>query len=248
MNRIVFTVLLLFIFTGSLFAQNPADKISEANKLYKEQKFDQALNTYRDALLEDPKSPEINFNIGNTLYKKQQYDEALKHYEETLRSSEIDNLTQSKVHYNLGNLQYRAGKWDQSILSYKRALELNPEDMDAKYNLEFVRTKLKEQAQKQQNPEDQQQQGQEGKEQQGQQGEQDKDENKDQQQEAQGAEEKDENKDEEQPQPKPDEKKEGEMTREEAERLLNALKNDEKDIQKNRKLKSNSNIRVTKDW
>ncbi|MFQ5649340.1 MAG: tetratricopeptide repeat protein [bacterium] len=143
------------ILVSSLFGQSASKKVAEANKLFEEQKYDEANNKYRDALIENPDSPIIHFNIGDVQYKKRNYEEALNSYTKALASDDI--LLQSQAHYNLGNTLYRLGKLPESILEYKRALDLNPSDEDAKYNLEYVRAKLKDNAQQQQQNEDQEQ-------------------------------------------------------------------------------------------
>jgi Ca-activated chloride channel family protein len=43
----------------------------------------------------------------------------------------------------MGNALFRINKLDESIVAYKKALELNPSDMDAKFNLEFAREQIK---------------------------------------------------------------------------------------------------------
>jgi tetratricopeptide (TPR) repeat protein len=165
--------------------------------------------------------------VANTLYWKKKYEEALKEYQKVVGTEELELEQQS--YFNLGNALYRMGKLPESILAYQQALKLNPDDMDAKYNLEYVRRKLKENAQKEpQSGQQEQQQQQEGE----QQKEGEDQEKKDQQQQSGDQEQKNLNK----------------LSKEEAERILDALKNDEKDIQKKRKMKASGKVRVKKDW
>jgi hypothetical protein len=126
------------------------------------------------------------------------------------------------------------GKLPESIFAYQQALKLNPDDMDAKYNLEYVRRKLKENAQKEpQSGQQEQQQQQEGEQQEGEQQKEGEDQEKKDQQQQSGAQE---------------EKNLNKLSKEEAERILDALKNDEKNIQKKRKMKASGKVRVKKDW
>lgn len=230
--KIITLVIVIIGLPWLLLAQPGRKQLIEGNKLYEEQKYDEANNKYRDALVNNPENPIINFNIGDAQYKKKQYEEALKAYEKSLSVDDV--LTQSKAYYNMGNALYRAGNLPESILAYTQALKLNPNDEDAKYNLEFVRAKLKDQAQKQ--PQSNQQQQQQQQDQQQQQGE--NQEKKDQQQDQQ-----------QQPEEQQaEEKEQQEMTKEEAERILNALKEDEKDLQKDKKRTQTGRVRVVKDW
>ncbi len=142
----------------NVFAQNNGrDKVLEGNKLFEEGKFDAANNAYRDAQLSNPASPLIDYNIANTLYEKKNYEEALKSYDKALKGAD-DASFQSEIYYNKGNCLFRLNKLPESILAYKDALKLNPDDEDAKYNLEFVRSKLKENADQQEQDQNQQQQ------------------------------------------------------------------------------------------
>lgn len=150
-------LIFLIVATSLVSAQTPGrSKVLEGNKLFTEEKYDEANNAYRDAQLDNPTSAVIDYNIANTLYEKKKYEEAIKLYDKVSKNAD-DPLFQAQAYYNLGNTLYRLNKWQESILAYTEALKLNPEDEDAKYNLEYVRTKLKQNAD-QQNQDDQQQQ------------------------------------------------------------------------------------------
>jgi len=219
------------LFPVILNAQAAREKVFEGNKLFNEEKFDEASNKYQDALLEDPGSSIIQFNVGNVLYKKNNYEKALESYNKSLDSDDV--LFQAQSYYNIGNTLYRSGKLPESILAYERALKLNPDDQDAKHNLEFVRNKLKENAEPQQ--QDQQSQSEQQEKQQEEQQPQDKE-----------KQEEDQENQEEQPQAQSEGEKK-EMSKEEAERLLEALKENQKDMKK-KQMKSQGKVRVKKDW
>jgi tetratricopeptide (TPR) repeat protein len=220
-------MLVCLIIPAVLWGETSRKKVKKGNDLYIEKKYDKALTKYQDALLSDPENERIQFNVANTLYWKKKYEEALKEYQKVVGTEELELEQQS--YFNLGNALYRMGKLPESILAYQQALKLNPDDMDAKYNLEYVRRKLKENAQKEpQSGQQEQQQQQEGE----QQKEGEDQEKKDQQQQSGDQEQKNLNK----------------LSKEEAERILDALKNDEKDIQKKRKMKASGKVRVKKDW
>lgn len=240
MKKIIVIFIVLQIFHYDLFAQSVRKKVESGNELYYQEKYDEALNNYRDALIDEPESPEVHFNIGDSQYKIKKYDEALKQYEKLL--SVPDAVFQSKVYYNIGNTMFRSGKIAESILSYKKALELNPDDIDAKFNLEFARNFLKEHAKKEQTPQQKQQQ-QKNQQQKGENKEKQESENQQEQQKSEAGEEK-KKKDSRQK-----EEKKKEMTKEEAESILRALSNNEKkDLKNAKKMKVPGNVRVLKDW
>ncbi|MBN2030336.1 tetratricopeptide repeat protein [bacterium] len=205
-------------------AQAERKKVAEGNRLYSEEKYDEANNKYQDALLENPTSLPVLFNVGNVLYKKNDYEKALESYQKVLNTD--DPLFQSQAYYNIGNTLYRSGNLAESILAYEQALKLNPEDQDAKYNLEFVRNKLKENAEPQSQGQQQQQGEQENAAQQNQE---------------------EQSQEEEEQQQAGEMEQQQEMTKEEAERLLDALKENQEEMQE-RRIQGEGSTFVEKDW
>jgi len=234
-HHILFTVILLLAFSLGISAESPRKKTKEANKLYQEKKYDQALTKYQDALLSDPENERLQFNVGNTFYQKKKFEEALKEYQKVIGTEELP--LESQTYYNIGNALYRLNKLPESILAYQQALKINPDDMDAKYNLEYVRRKLKQNSEKQKTQQDQQQQSTQEQQEQPQKDQGQDEENQDQNQQVQ------EDKAE---QMQPQDQKE--LSREEAEKILDALKHDEKDPQKKRKMQVSGRPRIKKDW
>jgi Ca-activated chloride channel homolog len=216
-----------------LLSQPGRGKVKRGNRLYKEQKYDAARNQYQDALLEDPNSPVIQFNMGDVTYQTKDYQKAMESYHKTLNVK--DAAMQSKAYYNIGNALYRLNKLPESIQAYQEALKLNPDDQDAKYNLEFVRSKLKQNSQpQQQNPQNQQQQ--QKQQDQKNQDQKDQDEKKKQDQQKQ-----------QQEQQPPREQKKKEMSKEQAEQILKALNEKQKD-QKEKQAQAGGEATVEKDW
>ena len=206
--------------------------------LQKEEKYkaaealEEALKFYRDAEIEKPESPELSYNLGNVMYQQEKYQDATERYFKAFSSDEIQH--QAQTYYNLGNTFYRSGKYPEAIQTYQKCLELTPDDDDAKYNLEFVRKKMKEmldkELQRQQNQKQRQDQSEQEKQRQQTQEHQKPQPQEDQSQASQPEEEqKQERQKQEQLKPK-----EG-MTKEDAERILNALKDDEKELLKKQK-------------
>lgn len=227
-NRYALIFVTILSAASSSYAQSEREKVAEGNQLFAEEKYDEANNKYQDALLDNPTSPEIQFNVGNVLYKKNDHEKALESYQKSLDSD--DALFQSQSYYNIGNTLYKSGKLPESILAYEQALKLNPDDMDAKYNLEFVRNQIKQNAQPQ--GQDQQQQQQQDQQ---------------QQQEQQQNQEQNEEEQEQEQQQQSEQQEQREMSEEEAKRLLEALKENQEDLKK-QQAKAQGQVRVKKDW
>ena len=190
--------------------------------------LEEALRFYRDAEIEKPESPELSYNLGNVMYQQEKYQDGLERYFKASSSDELQH--QAWAYYNLGNTFYRSGKYPEAIQAYQKCLELTPDDEDAKYNLEFVRKKMKEMLDKELQRQQKQDQPEQEKQQQQNQQQQQQEQQKDQNQASQPEEEQ-KQKEKPQEQLKP---KEG-MTKEDAERILNALKDDEKELLKKQK-------------
>jgi tetratricopeptide (TPR) repeat protein len=234
--------------TASVFGQAGRRQVAEGNKLFHEEKFDAAGNRYQDALLEDPASPLIHFNAGDAAYKKNDYEKALESFQKALDTDEA--LFQSQAYYNIGNTLYRAGKLPEAISAYEQALKLNQSDEDAKYNLEYVRNKLKNEAQPQQNDQQNQQQQQDQQQQQQQNKDDEQQNQQDKQKQDQRAREQEEQRNQEeqkQEQQGQDAEEKKEMTQEEAARLLEAMDEDQKDMKKQR-MQGEGGTYVEKDW
>ena len=236
----LFVIITMIFFKASLaYGDSFSSLNKKGNKTYKRaqgflqkgekdkaaESWEEALKYYRDAEIEKPELPELSYNLGNVMYQQEKYQDALERYYKALSSDELGH--QAQTYYNLGNTFYRSGKYPEAIQEYQKCLELTPDDEDAKYNLEFVRKKMKEMLDKElQRQQDQKQpQNQPEQEKQQQQTQQ-----QPQQQEVQSqmSQTEDEQK---QKQLKPKE----DMTKEDAERILNALKDDEKELLKKQK-------------
>ncbi len=140
--------------SGFSWSNPSARSTASGNQQYEQSQYEAALRAYRDAQLNDPESPELHYNLGNGHYQLEQYDEAMDELVKTLVSD--DPELQQHAYYNMGNAHFRQGKWLKAIESYQRALELDPDDVDAKHNIELIRQLIKQNAE-QQSPEQQQQ-------------------------------------------------------------------------------------------
>jgi len=229
---------------------DPYAKAREAARLYAAGKYDDAVASYNEALTDQPDSPLLHFNLGDAAYKQGKYTDALNAFQQ-VPTSDVDPARTARVAYNMGNAKYRLGEaaeasdakaalglYAEALVAYRHAMGAAPDDIDIKFNHEFVekkiadlKKKLEEQQkqqdqQKQQNSQDQQnQQNQQGDQQQ-QQGQQPQDQPKSDTQQQQAEQQKGEPKSAQQenaPQPAGGgERKDGEMTQQEAAALLDS--------------------------
>jgi len=258
------------------FGDSAESRNRRANRYYRDGKYDEALAEYRGAQVHKPELRELAFNAGDALYRKGELPNALREFEQASAAS--DSLLAAAAYYNAGNAFMNMGDLESAIESYRSSLILNPSDGDTKFNLELALSLLEQQQQQQQQEQqgqqgeqqqegqDQQQQGEQEQDEekqndQGQQGDQEQDEQEQDEQEQQGDQERDEQNQDQQrddqqqlgqegPQDGQSSQEETEaMSLEEAERLLDALEESEKELQAEiRSAASKSRKKVDKDW
>ena len=116
----------------------------EGKEHFDKKNYKEALNTFFKAQVENPKDIRVKYNVSNAQYKTKNYNEAIKGYLDVANNSKDTHLKPLKesAYYNIGNCFYRKGNLNKSAEYYKKALELDPEDKDARHNLELVMEKL----------------------------------------------------------------------------------------------------------
>jgi Ca-activated chloride channel family protein len=156
----------------------------DGNDAYAQQAYEEALAAYQAAQIKEPELAQPYYNAANALYRQGAYDAALEQLQMALSFAEEEALAQSSF-YNLGNSFYNAQDLETAVASYTESLLLNPDDQDAKYNLELA---LQQQQQEEQQQEQEQEQEQEQQEDQSQDGEsqEEEQEQQDQSQEGEG--------------------------------------------------------------
>ena len=249
-------IICLFI-SFSIQAQEEKKVLRKGNDSYNNGKPLEAVNYYKKALKEKQDYYKANFNLGNAYFRTANlikagkipvpdklmtadsaaalvYNQAAEQFDVVAKSvSNADTI--QKAWHNYGNAKLMQKSYEDAILGYKKALKLNPKDEDTRYNLAYAQRELKKQQDQQKKndkdkkddkkdgdkPEDKKDKGEKDKKDINNQNDKDK-------QEAQ------------QPQ----------MSKEQAEKMLNALKNDEKKMQSLRKKKGDpgQKVKVEKDW
>ena len=229
-------------------ARKSVEAVREGNAAYEKGDFKKALEEYHIAEADRPETPGIDCNIGNVLYEQGDYEQATERLTKALNSDDV--RIEAQAQYNLGNTHFRAKDYQKAIEAFKASLDLNPDDMDAKYNLELARRMLKEQTQSEQSDEDKSEQQEKKEQEQEQQQEQQQQEEQDeqQQQQQQQNQQEDESQKREQQQQQQQQMDQKEMSKEDAERILNALQDDEQDIQKRIQRNKTATGYVGKDW
>lgn len=238
MLKMKYILIAVFLLSGvNLFAQKAErDYIRKGNRHFNDSVFVDAEVNYRKALEINPKSTISMYNLGNTLSQQQKFKEAMEQYASASKI-EKDKMKLAHIYHNMGVL-FQAGKdYAKAVDAYKMSLRNNPSDHETRYNLALAQKMLKDQ-QNQQNQDQNQDKNKDQK----------KDQQQDKNQDKQNDKKKDDQKDQQQP-PKP-QKQDNQMSKENAEQLLNSVMQDEKDVQD--KVKKQQKViqggRLEKDW
>jgi tetratricopeptide (TPR) repeat protein len=227
----------------ALSAQPEKTDTRKGNKQFEKEDYTDAEADYKKALDKKNNMPQAVFNLGDAVYEQKRYDEAEKQFQLSAQTNPDKNI-QAKAFHNLGNSYLEQRKWEDAANSYKESLRLNPADRDTKYNLAYANEMLIQQKNKQQQQKNNKNQDKKDKDNK-------KDQNKQQQkpdskQDDQQSKNGDQNKQNQQ-------QKSGgqaQLTKAEAEKLLQALmdeeqKTNQKVQQKEMKV---SNVKILKDW
>lgn len=258
MKRAILITILAIAWTASS-AQIDRGMLRDGNRQYNKKQYDRAELLYRKALESDSGDFRGHYNLGNALYRQGKNEEAIRHFEQASAAEDISNQQRSRALHNLGNSHATIGiealksgdqqgmtHLQQAAKAYREALKIDPKNDDTRYNLAYM-MRLIEQAQQQQQ---QQQQGSNGNNQNkesnrnqdgnNQNGNNDKQQSQNQQQ--QPADGKDQN----------DKGQNGQQQQniKDAERLLEAVKNNERQTMRehNRKVQDSKAKHSEKDW
>lgn len=129
----------MFSFSQSKSAENA---IQAGNDYYKQQQFAKAGEEYKKAIEAEPTNITAKYNQANTLYKQDKKVDAAKIYSEVANNA-TDKIIRSKAYYNKGVILSQQNNLEESIEAYKNALRNNPDDKEARENLQKALLELK---------------------------------------------------------------------------------------------------------
>lgn len=151
MRRLTALLGIVLVSTGAIFGG-----LERGNRLYRAGKYVEAVQAYRAALESGDDSPTLRYNLGTALLQLGRYGEA----EEQLRAAlnVVEPELRERVQYNLGQRfledarsagdpEAAVALYDAAVEAYQQALRLRPEDVDAKWNYELALRERDEQEQ-----------------------------------------------------------------------------------------------------
>ena len=202
--RYIYLLLLVFV-PVAVFSQSDRQHIRNGNKAYRNNTFSKAETEYRKSIAKNSDNAIAQYNLGCAMMQQGNDSVAIAQFEKAAKM-EKNSLNRAMAYHNMGYVLQKRQNYSDAIKAYQNALRNNPDDADSRYNLVMCQKLLKkQQQQKQQQQQQQKQQDKNSK---------NKDKNKDK---------KENNKNR-----KPDQNK---MDRQNAEQLLNAVMQKEKNTQ-----------------
>jgi tetratricopeptide (TPR) repeat protein len=210
------------------------------NRLYRAGKYAEAVQAYESALRAGDGSAELRYNLGTALLQLGRYADAEQNFRSALDAVEPD--LRERTFYNLGNRFLSAARadpdprrkgplLDAAIEAYQRSLRLDPADAESKWNLELALRDKQENEQQSQGGQDPQ----------------DQPPNQDQQQGGGGG----GGGGQQQRDPADNQNRASSrapLSREEAERVLNAVEQDERELTRDKLRKGQRRTPVRRDW
>lgn len=150
---------------GLTLAEESVKAVSKANKLYDEEKYEEAIASYEKILADHPDAFIFNQNIGNAYFALKDYDKAIEFYKKVVEKQEdsshmfilignaninkkdnekalewyskvkVEDIEDIIALYNIGVLFFNSGKYEKAITCLKRAVEIDKEFSDGYYQL-----------------------------------------------------------------------------------------------------------------
>ena len=210
-------------------AQTSNQLIREGNRLFSSKNYAQSEILYRKAVDKDGNNAIANYNLGRSLQAQKKNEEAKKFYGNAVKL-EKNPVRLSSSYNNLGTIYQDEQDYTKAIEAYKSALRSNSNHKNARYNLELCKRKLKQQQQNQQSSNNDKNKS-------------DKDKDKKKKQ-SQNQNQKNNN------QKNKQQKDNQGMSKDNAEQLLNAVKQQEKETQErlSRVMRQPSDKKLDKNW
>lgn len=107
--------------------------------LYRQKKYDLAIDAYRKSLQIRPENAIVHDNLGSALREQKKFDEAIAAYQEAIKY----NPKYASAYNNLGYILYSQQKFQEAAKIYRQAVENNPNNSTFRNNLGNTLRELK---------------------------------------------------------------------------------------------------------
>ena len=142
MNRYIILLFITFTCLTDVSAQADRQSIRSGNKLYRMQEYSKAEAEYRKAVAVNPDNPQALYNLGCALMMQQKDSAAVEEYQKAARV-EKNAMRKAKIFHNIGVICQNRKMFAEAISAYKESLRNNPDDNETRYNLTLCKRQQK---------------------------------------------------------------------------------------------------------
>ena len=228
MKRLMILILALAS-AVTVSAQTDRKEVRAGNKAFRKGDFRKSEIDYRKAVLKDSLSVAAQYNLASSLYRQDDYEgaqKALSSIAETVSAVETVG-TKADFYFNQGDVALAQKDYASAVKSFRQSLLLRPDDMDAKENYIYAKEMLR---QSQDNQSQDNQGGQDGDNSQNQ-DDQNNQNNQNNNQQQNNDNQQQDNQNQQTPQDQNNAAAEGNISRQQARQMLNAIQAKEKETQ-----------------
>ncbi|GAB4510541.1 MAG: hypothetical protein OHK0046_07580 [Anaerolineae bacterium] len=129
-------LLFLAVVVLAACATRYTERNNTGNNHYANAEYESALRAYQAAQVAAPDRPEAYFNAAAALAGGDDLNRAAAALQEALESADDTLLT--SAYYNLGNVYYQMTRYNEAIDAYQQVLLIDPDHEDARHNLELA--------------------------------------------------------------------------------------------------------------
>lgn len=145
MKSKVVKYIILSLFLGlstAVGAQTDRQFVREGNNLFNKQQYDKAEVQYRKALSKNPSNPQAVYNLGCALMMQNKDSAAIVQYQKAAKL-ETNKLRLASVYHNIGVICQNHKMYGEAITAYEQSLRNNPKDDETRYNLALCKKQQK---------------------------------------------------------------------------------------------------------
>ena len=229
MKRLMILILAL-VSAVTVSAQTDRKEVRAGNRAFRKGDFRKSEIDYRKAVLKDSLSVAAQYNLASSLYRQDDYEgaqKALSSIAETVSGIEAAG-TKADFYFNQGDVALAQKDYASAVKSFRQSLLLRPNDMDAKENYIYAKEMLR---QSQDNQGGQDGDNSQNQDNQDDQNNQDNQDNQDNNQQQNNNNQQQNNQNQQNPQDQNNAAAEGNISRQQARQMLNAIQAKEKETQ-----------------
>ena len=144
MKRLMILILALAS-AVTVSAQTDRKEVRAGNRAFRKGDFRKSEIDYRRAVLKDSLSVAAQYNLASSLYRQDDYEgaqKALSSIAETVSGIEAAG-TKADFYFNQGDVALAQKDYASAVKSFRQTLLLRPDDMDAKENYIYAKEMLR---------------------------------------------------------------------------------------------------------